>query len=260
MGFAWTGAIRVIYRPTPVTVISVPFFISEPMPGFVVPEPHTTITPDLPDAGPTRRLSVLYDHLARAVAETPEPVVYAGDCVSIVGVAGGLQRRGVQPTVVFFDAHGDFHTWETTPSGFLGGMPLAMLTGRGEQTVLDGVGLRPIDDDRVWLVDGRDLDPGEDEAVAASGIHHVTVETIATSPPPGDLYVHVDVDVVDPEDMPAVNYPVPGGPSADEVARAVRALHATGRVVALSFSSWNPALEGADIAAAATLRIATPFL
>ncbi len=242
------------------TTISVPFFIGEPMSGFEVPEPHATLRPALPQTRPTERMAVLYERLAAMVAESPHPVVYAGDCLSIMGVAGGLQRRGIEPIVVFFDAHGDFHTWETTPSGFLGGMPLAMLTGRGEQTIVDGVGLRPIDDDRIWLVDGRDLDPGEDEAVAASGIHHVTIDEIAENPPPGDLYVHVDVDVVDPADMPAINYPSPGGPSAAAVARSVAALHATGRVVAFSISSWNPALEGADVAANATRRIAAPFL
>ena len=242
------------------TVISVPFFIGEPMPGFDVPEPHSTLDPELPFGRPTDRMAVLYDKLAALVAEASSPVVYSGDCLSITGVAGGLQRRGIDPTVLFFDAHGDFHTWETTPSNFLGGMPLAMLTGRGEQTIVDGVGMTPIEDDRVWLVDGRDLDPGEDDAVAESGIHQVTVEQIATNPPPGDLYVHIDVDVVDPTDMPGVNYPAPGGPSADAVAQAIAALHGTGRVVALSFSSWNPALDGADIAAAATHRIAAPFL
>ncbi len=242
------------------TVITVPFFIGEPMPGFDVPEPHTTLDPSLPSGKPTERMAVLYDELAALVTEASNPIVYAGDCVSIMGVAGGLQRRGIDPTVLFFDAHGDFHTWETTPSGFLGGMPLAMLTGRGEQTIVDGVGLAPINDDRVWLVDGRDLDPGEDEAVAASGIHHVTVDQIAANPPDGDLYVHVDVDVVDPVDMPGVNYPAPGGPSVATVAEALAALHATGRVVALSFSSWNPELDGANIAAAATRRIAGPFL
>ncbi len=242
------------------TVFAVPFFIGAPMLGLEVPEPHVTIEPDLPEGEPTERMAVLYDELAEAVSQTSLPVVYAGDCLSIIGVTGGLQRRGVDPTVVFFDAHGDFHTWETTPSDFLGGMPLAMLTGRGEQTIIEGVGMTPIEDDHVWLIDGRDLDPGENEAVAASDIHHATVEEIAADPPLGDLYVHVDVDVVDPADMPGVNYPAPDGPSTDSVARAVEALHATGRVVALSFSTWNPALEGAAIAAAATHCIAAPFL
>ncbi|MEN8235780.1 MAG: arginase family protein [Actinomycetota bacterium] len=242
------------------SVFAVPFFIGSPMLGLEVPGPYAVVEPDLPDASPTERMAVLYDELADAVSQTSLPVVYAGDCLSIIGVTGGLQRRGVDPTVVFFDAHGDFHTWETTASEFLGGMPLAMLSGRGEQTILDGVGVAPVDDDRIWLVDGRDLDPGEDDAVAQSGIHHVTVEQIAARPPPGDIYVHIDVDIVDPLEMPAVNYPAPGGPLVPEVARAVEALHATGRVKAFSISSWNPALEGADVAATATHRIAEPFL
>jgi len=243
-----------------VSIISVPFFIGDPMPGFAVPEPHTTVGPELPDGRPTERMAVLYERLATHVARSSNPVVYAGDCLSIMGVTGGLQRRGIDPVVLFFDAHGDFHTWKTTPSGFLGGMPLAMLTGRGEQTILDGIGMHAVADDDVWLVDGRDLDPGEDDAVAASGIHHVAVDKIAANPPPGDLYIHVDIDVVDPADMPAVNYPVSDGPSVADVARAVEVLHASGRVVALSISSWNSALDGADVAAAATRRITAPFL
>ncbi len=164
--------------------------------------------------------------LAVLLAEKPNPVVYAGDCLSIMGVAGGLQRRGIEPTIVFFDAHGDFHTWETTPSDFLGGMPLAMLTGRGEQTIVDGVDMTPIEDDRVWLVDGRDLDPGEDRAVAESGIHHATVDQIAADPPPGDIYLHIDVDVVDPTDMPGVTAPHLGAhrlkPSLGRLKRSTR--------------------------------------
>jgi arginase len=230
------------------------------MPGFDVPEPNSTLDPELPADRPTERVAVLYEQLAALFAEKPNPVVYAGDCLSIMAVASGLQRRGIDSTILFFDAHRDFHTWETTPSDFLGGMPLAMLTGRGEQTIVDGVDMIPIENDRVWLVDGRDLDPGEDQAVAESGIHHVTVEEVAANPPRGDIYLHVDVDVVDPTDMPGVNYPAPGGPSAEAVVGAVEALHRTGRVVALSFSSWNPALTGADIAAAVTNGIAAPFL
>jgi len=113
------------------TISSVPFFIGEPMPGSDVPEPHVTLDPELPAARPTERMAVLHNRLATLVAETSNPDVYAGDCLSVMGVIGGLQRRGVSPTVLFLDAHGDIHTWDTTPSDFLGGMPLAMLTGRG---------------------------------------------------------------------------------------------------------------------------------
>ena len=243
------------------SIVAVPYFMGDPMPGFEVPEPHETLVPDLPSGSPQQRMAVLYRHLADRVAGMANPVVYAGDCVSTIGVLAGLQQRDIHPTLIFFDAHGDFNTWETTPSGFLGGMPLAMVTGRGEQTIVDGAGLAPLPDSRVVLVDGRDLDPGEDEAVAQSGITMTTVEEVAHSlPPAGPLYVHVDGDVVDPGDMPAMNYPAPDGPSLDTVRMAMIHLATTGRVVALSISSWNPELPGADVAAAAMLKLAEPFI
>ncbi len=243
------------------SILAVPYFMGDPMAGFEVPDPHETMEPELPAATPQQRMGVLYDHVASWVAEKDQPIVYAGDCVSIVGVLAGLARRDVHPTLIFLDAHGDFHTWETSQSGFIGGMPLAMVTGRGEQTVLEGAGLAPLPDEKVVLVDGRDLDPGEDVAVAESGIGHVSVHELAHSiPPSGPLYVHVDGDVVDPGDMPAMNYPAADGPSLHDVRMAMIHLAATGRVVAFSISSWNPALPGADVAAQATLRLAAPFI
>ncbi len=243
------------------SILAVPYFMGDQMSGFEVPEPHEVLSPELPDANPQQRMGVLYDQLADWVARTEAPAVYAGDCVSIVGVLAGLARRDVHPTLIFFDAHGDFHTWETSQSGFIGGMPLAMVTGRGEQTIVTGAGLQPLPDERVVLVDGRDLDPGEDVAVMESGIRHVSVDDLAhTIPPTGPLYVHVDGDVVDPTDMPAMNYPAADGPSLQAVREAMIHLAATDRVVAFSISSWNPALPGADVAAAAMLQISGPFI
>lgn len=245
----------------PMSILAVPYFMGNPMPGFEVPKPHETLEPDLPEADAQHRMGVLYRHLADWVATTDQPVVYAGDCVSIIGVLAGLEQRGVRPTLLFFDAHGDFHTWETSQSGFIGGMPLAMVTGRGEQTIVDGAGMTPLPDEKVILVDGRDLDPSEREAVAASGIGHVSVDELAHSvPPSGPLYVHVDGDVVDPPDMPAMNYPAADGPSLQAVRSAMIHLAATERVVSFSISSWNPALPGAAIAAEATRTFAAPFL
>lgn len=242
-------------------LIAVPYFVGDPMLGFEVPEPHESLQPVLAGATPQARMAILYDKLADWVSSTESPVVYAGDCVSIIGVLAGLARRGVHPTLIFFDAHGDFHTWDTSQSGFIGGMPLAMATGRGEQTIVAGAGLDPLPDDRVFLVDGRDLDPGEDDAIAGSGVTHVTVDEVAASlPPAGPLYVHVDLDVVDPVEMPAMNYPAPGGPSVAAIRTVLSQLAATGRVAAFSISSWNPALPGADRAAAATLQAVAPFL
>jgi len=253
----------------------VPYYIGRLMPDLLVPPPALVLTPDLPDgdveydpsraAGPggpaQRRMAVLYERLASEIADSRATIVYAGDCLAVIGILAGLQRRGVEPTLYWFDAHGDFHTWETTHSQFLGGMPLAMVSGRGELAIVEATGMAPLPDERIVLVGARDLDPGEDGAVAASGLTVSSVDEVATEDPrPGPIYVHLDVDVVDPGDLPAVNYPVPDGPSAASVGAAVRNLAATGRVVAASVSSWNPQLPGADQAAAATRSIMGVFL
>lgn len=248
-----------------VSVIRVPFFIGSAIEGLETPEPAVEVSPPLPDAPPQARMAVLYRALADAVAADvgagAVPVVYAGDCLAAIGVLAGLQQAGLDPALAWFDAHGDFHTWDTTQSGFLGGMPLAMIVGRGEQTVVEGAGLVPLAERRVALVGARDLDPGEDTAVAASAMAVLPVSGVAGwVPPVGPLHVHVDLDVVDPAEMPAHNYPAPGGPSLAEVRVAVEALAATGRVAAVSFSTWNPSLPGADRAAAAALTLAAPFL
>jgi len=242
--------------------------------GFEVPDPEVTVCPTLaegetydvahadePGGTAQKRMAEIYEELARVVASGPPSLVYAGDCLSVIGVLAGLQRNGTHPTLYWFDAHGDFNTWDTTESNFLGGMPLAMVTGRGEQTIVDAVELQPLDDSHVILVDGRDLDSSEHEAIATSGITVMTVDDIISTPvAPGPIYVHVDVDVVDPRDLPAINYPAPRGPSARSVAEAVSVLALSGRVVAASVSSWNPALEGASRAGKVTRSIMDPFI
>ncbi|GMR01993.1 MAG: hypothetical protein BMS9Abin20_0318 [Acidimicrobiia bacterium] len=255
-------------------VLSVPYYVGRFMDDFEVPSPSEVLTPELPDdddyetsraSGPgsvaQRRMAVLYDRLASRIADDGPTLVYAGDCLSVIGVLAGLQRKGVDPTLYWFDAHGDFNTWETTRSGFLGGMPLAMITGRGEQTIVEATGLRPLADERIVLVDARDLDRYEDTAVADSNMTVMSVHDVVTAaPPPGPIYVHIDVDVVDPSDLPAINYPAPGGPSADTVRAAVATLAASGRVVAASVSTWNPRLPKANRAADVARSIIDVFL
>lgn len=200
------------------------------------------------------RMSAIYRALAAEVRDTvaagERPVALCGDCCAALGVMAGLQQAGLEPTLIWFDAHGDFNTWETTPSGFLGGMPLAMAVGLGDQTLTTGAGLRPWPVSRVILTDARDLDPGERENVVRSGITHLADIERLFAPgaiPAGPLYVHFDTDIIDPADAPAMNYPAPGGPSSEEVRDVLRLLAATDRVVAVSVSLWEPSLDPDDV-------------
>ena len=160
-------------------------------------------------------------------------------------MAAGLQRAGLDFKLIWFDAHGDFNTPETTPSGFLGGMPLAMLAGRGDLTMPSAVGQSPLPENRIILTDGRDLDPEEAAMWKRSQVVHL--------PDPGNLsghllgedplWVHFDVDVVARAESPAQNYPAEGGPSAAALNAVFAVLAGTGRLAAVSMSAWNPELD-----------------
>ncbi len=195
------------------------------------------------------RMSVIYRALARRVKETVKtgmrPVSIAGDCCSAIGVLAGLQRAQINPTLIWFDAHGDFNTLETTPSGFLGGMPLAMIVGKGDQTMPNAVKLNSLPENRVILCDARDLDPGESELVSKSKVVHIAdAEHLLDYPlPPGPLWVHLDTDILPAEEAPAMNYPVHGGSPSSVVESVFNRLAQTNRVIAFSLSSWNPKLD-----------------
>ncbi len=231
--------------------ILTPYFLDQAVPGL----PSLAQTDwhlnhaDLQEGDQQSRMSVLHTRLAQFVmdnlAEKRRPVSIAGDCCSAIGVMAGLQQAGYQPLLIWFDAHGDFNTRATTPSGFLGGMPLAMLTGRGEQGLLKAVGLQPIPEKDVILSDGRDLDPGEACALQVSKIVHVPDINqlhsygLGTRP----LYIHFDTDIIDPEEAPAMNYPTSNGPTVKEIKALFHSLARSGHIIAISLSSWNPDLD-----------------
>ena len=125
------------------------------------------------------RLSALYEALADAVASAGDrPTVVSGDCTSVLGTMAGLQRAGVDPAVVWFDAHGDVQTLETTTSGYIGGYSLRMLVGYRPELIAEGLGLRPLDERRALLVDARDLDPPEVTYLATAGIRRCAVDGV----------------------------------------------------------------------------------
>lgn len=234
--------------------ILTPYFLDQPLPGLEsLEEPGWVVNSiRLSKASPQSRMGSLYEHLADSVARTvnqgSRPVSVAGDCCASLGVLAGLQRAGVDPALVWFDAHGDFNTWETTPSGFLGGMPLAMLVGRGEQTIVEHLRIRPLPESLVVLSDGRDLDPGESQALFNSNISLVpeVMKLLDFEFPPGPIWVHFDTDFIDPSQAPAMNYLAKGGPQIGELHQIFSSLAETERICAVSMSAWNPEMDGAE--------------
>jgi arginase len=240
-----------------------PFFLDEPLfelealakPDWIINKPW------LPKGDKPARISIINKGIARLVAgivsSGNRPVSISGDCLSAIGVLAGLQRAGIDPFLLWFDAHGDFNTWETTPSGFLGGMPLAMIAGRGDQSITRSVGLKPLPETRIILSDGRDLDPGERLSLSESAIMHLRDPNrmAADSLPDLPLVVHVDTDIIAPEEAPAMNYPAPGGLSVADLKGIFSRLADRKRIAAVSLSSWNPRLDKDKISEKASMEL-----
>jgi arginase len=231
--------------------ILTPLFLDRPVPGLTsLAEADWTVhSPDLPEGDQRARMSAVHGMLAALVEDAirrgGRPVSIAGDCCAAIPVLAGLQRCGIAPTLIWFDAHGDFNTPESSPSGFLGGMPLAMIAGQGDLALPAAVSLQTLPESRIILTDGRDLDPAEKESLASSAVVHLTSpeDLLRRNLPEGPLYVHFDVDVVSLAESPAQNYPAAGGPSSALLHAIFRRLAGTGRVAAVSMSTWNPDLD-----------------
>jgi arginase len=195
------------------------------------------------------RMSQAHEGIAAYVDRTlrvgERPIAVSGDCCATIGVLAGLQRAGVDALLVWLDSHGDFNDWDSTPSGFLGGMPLAMMCGIGEQRMMHAVGARPLAPHRVVLSDGRDLDPGERVHIARSRILHVPdpATLLSLRLPNVPLWVHFDSDVLRLDDMPAAKYPAQGGPALETMRAVASRLAATGRVACISMTPWTTDMD-----------------
>lgn len=229
------------------TVLHVPYHLDDHLPDLDLPLPaHDVIRADLPAGDVWARLTTLYRLVADAVAVTAgggaRPVVLSGDCLTALGTVAGLQRAGVDPGIVWLDAHGDVQTPETTESGYLPGMSLRLLVGYRPELIGSALGLRPVPEDKVVLAGARDLDPPESAYLARARIRRAEVAGLgAVTLPDGPLYVHVDADVTDPAGLPGLLFPAPGGPDRAAVTGALRMLLATGRVAAVGVAcSWHP--------------------
>jgi len=235
-----------------VAVLRVPYHLDEYLPDLDFPlEAAEIISADLPSGVIWARLAAVYRLVAGAVARTARqgsrPVVLSGDCTTALGTMAGLHRAGIDAGIVWFDAHGDVQTLETTASGYVGGLPLRLLAGYRPELIAAGLGLRPVAEHRIVLAGARDLDPPEVTYLDGALISRAEVAGLdAAALPDGPLYVHLDLDVIDPSAVPGLRYPAPGGPGCAEVAAALRLLLATGRVAAVGIAcTWHPGYAAA---------------
>ena len=200
-------------------------------------------------------------HIADLVAEAAGsgsiPIVLGGDHSVALGTLGGLHRVHGPGGVVWFDAHGDLNSPETSPSGNVHGMVLAAALGRaGERFEGDGWELPALALSRVALVGVRSLDEGERELlkeldacvftmsdVDRLGVERAVREALTHVAGPGFVHVSLDMDVVDPDVAPGVGTPVRGGLSYREAHLALELIAESGLATSLDVVEVNPILD-----------------
>jgi len=190
------------------------------------------------------------------------PVLAAGDCSIALTTLPVALRHRPDAKVLWLDAHGDYNTPATTESGFLGGMCLGGACGEWEHGLAD-----PIPADSVVLAGVRDLDDGERELLegsAATVIGASVVETLVAVKNALDgvpVYVHLDLDVLDPEEFPA-QFPAPGGLSSDKLYDLMEAVAEDSELVGLEVTAFEAPQDDDELADAAetAMRVLDPLL
>lgn len=162
---------------------------------------------------------LLSDAVATSLTAGGRVAILGGECTLVAGSMSGA--LGVEPEMllVYFDAHGDFNTVATTPSHFVGGMCLAHLCGKQVAPLL-WPGVKTLAEDHAYLVGARELDPGESGNLNRSKVHRIAFDREQIDAPSllsavrrKPVWLHVDLDIVDPRELAAVALPVDGGPT-----------------------------------------------
>ena len=198
----------------------------------------------------------------QALAAMRVPLVLGGDHSIAIGSVSGssshFEQRAQSLGLIWFDAHADFNTPVTTPSGNIHGMALAVLLGLGDSELVRLGGRAPkIRARNTVLIGVRDLDPGERDTLRSSGVTVFTIREIdergmrdvvkeamrvAGSGTAG-IHLSFDLDVIDPEDAPGIGTPVAGGITYREAHLAMEILGESGNVVAVDLVEVNPVLD-----------------
>src|SRR5215470_11871350 len=248
--------------------------------GAIVRVDEAALTPDeATEYGGWKRLAMSLGHFADIVAKNERDGYFTvgllATCPSMPGLVAGLQHSG--PTreplkigMLWLDAHPDFNTPETTRSGSLGGMPVAVATGRALERMRLDAHLDPPLSDRYIVMGGvRLVDPLEQNLLDQSQIEQLSVDDLRNMTPAvfaqldrlsqltDKIYVHIDMDVLDPREVTGHVNKVPNGPSSEQLARLFEAIFRRyPKAVAIGFATIPTSDEGGHSIAALNRMIA----
>lgn len=191
-----------------------------------------------------------------AAIETGQPVlVLAGDDTAAIGVISGLQHAygvGANIGLVWLDAHSDFNTPETSYSGILAGMPVAIMAGLAGPLWREAAQLRaPLATDRILIAGVREMDEKEEILLRSTDVRVLTTNDIQTGTTFENaidrfamhvdiIALHIDLDILDPSLVPSASTPSPDGLSIRQATRLIDHVIATGKTTVMTVTSLNP--------------------
>lgn len=218
---------------------------------------HPENTPPVEVATAFELDGLVSESVREAVAGGEFPLILSGNCNTSTGTLAGANPEGLG--IVWFDGHADFNTPETTTTSFSDGMGLAIAVGHCWKTMAAGVpGFRPVAEENVVLAGAREIEPAERNRLSASEVAVVEADGIrreglrAFEEVLDELrarvervYVHLDLDVLDPEEVGRANEFAPAeGLSARELEAAVEMVRQRFTVAAAGIASYDPAFDG----------------
>ena len=223
---------------------------------------------DLTDSSWTAEIATAFELMRRVAAainttKAGLPVILAGNCITTIGALATYppSRTGI----VWFDAHADFNTPDTTTSGFLDGTALSAVTGGSwRQLALSVPGFRPIPEENVCVVGSRDLDPMEKRLLSASGVTTVRAAEIRSALPAAleglrknvdRVHVHIDLDVLDATVASANTYAVGGGLTVEDLEFAASSIGQAHSIAGITLSAYDPGADADGRAAKAAIRV-----
>jgi len=214
------------------------------------------------------------DAVAAAIGQRRFPLVLEGNCTGAVGPAGGVARAKGAAGIVWYDAHGDMHTMATTSTGLLGGMPYAVCLGWEFDDWRERAGLAtPVRPEAAALIGASDLDPEEEEALAAHPIARLdaaemgedaAARTMSLLAPragaaPG-WYLHIDMDVAGPDAVPGALTPAPLWPARADLIASIAAAAKAVPVACLGLAAYDPGGDPSGRGARLAIEMAVTVL